>query len=49
MLFRSREEYKRMLDELQHRAVFGERIEDLVIKGYYGEIIREAWIKDGKI
>lgn len=43
-----REEYKRMLEDLKRRIGF-ETMESMIVKGYYGEVIQKAWIKDGKI
>lgn len=46
-LWQTRDELKYLLDNIY--LIEGTDISGLVFEGYYGSIIREAWIKEGRI
>ena len=46
-LWEMRDEMKRLIDS--EHLMLGTDIAGLVFEGYYGSIIREAWIKEGRI
>lgn len=46
-LWEMRDKMKSLIEQTPYMQ--GATMEDLVSAGYYGEIIKEAWIKDGKI